>query len=232
MERVTKQGASLSALAALGLAVAMMPSPAWADIMSFTYSDLNGSFSTGTNNFTAVNQGITDGDVTRLEGPPMTANFDYLNAGIGSSSFTLDLDVSAITAATASSTGTLVITDVDGDQWTADVSGNWVNVAGSANLNGILSNVQPLSTGDGVFEGTTGAFSMAFATPMPYFGNIITLVFGGWFSDGAGTPSNFSERNVLASGQVTSAIPSPSALLLGMVGLAVMVVRHRPRVTA
>lgn len=199
---------------------AICPSAAFADLLSFTFSELDGDFTAGPNIFTAASRSSSDGDVTRLDLGAQTASFDFSSVSIGSATFTMLMTVSNITATTADGVGTLSIADINGDKFTADITGTWDRVGGSASFSGLLSNVMPVLSGNGAFEGTTGSFSLIFTDPPPYGGNIITLAFGGWFTNGAGTPTSFSDKTTLASGAI--AVPSPTAAILGLVGLGLI----------
>src|SRR4029079_3008660 len=102
----TKRAASLFG------ALLLSAAPALADVASFTYSDLDGDFNSGTSTFTAINQSAllanpTSGDVTRLLAPVGTSAIFDFGSGFGSSAFNLSMSVSAITGTTASSSGTM-----------------------------------------------------------------------------------------------------------------------------
>ncbi len=217
------------------LAVAALVWPASSlasqDLLSFTFSDLDGDFvdsGGGAYVFTAADDSDTDGDVTRLASPAGDAFFAGTVADSGfpaSGSFTMELGVGAITTGGASSVGTLEIVDADGDVIAASVSGGWINVGGSANFVGLLSSVT-VTSDDGTFDGTdSGSFSTSFAAPQPYTGNVINLSFGEWFTDGGGTVLPFSDVTTLTSGAV---VPEPATLsLLAIGGLATLLRRRR-----
>ncbi len=210
----------LASLALVALAVATPVSKG--DMMSFTYSDLDGDFSHTTSIFTAVAQsGVlgtdTDGDVSRLISPVGTASFDFADAGIGSADFDITMTVSAITSTTASGSGTFTITDVDGDTISGLVSGAWTRVGSSASFSGLISGT--LFSSSGTFDGTTDSISTSWPSPPPYGGNLMTLAFGGWFSDSGGTPHTFTNKTTLSSGVI---VPAPGAFLLATVGVALV----------
>ncbi len=197
------------------------------DVLSFTYSDLDGSFDAASSVFTAVDDADTDGDVTRLIAPIGDVFFagTLADGGFGlSAAFDLSLTLSDITQLDADGVGMLTITDLTGDQITADVIGNWV-YNGSANFVGLLDNVAIIDqTGDGTFDGNGGSsFSLIF--PDELAGNTIALAFGAWFTDPAGAPQGFSGATTLASGAV---VPEPTTLaLMALAGLASVARRRR-----
>ena len=200
------------------------------DLFSFTYSDLDGDFDATTSLFTAADDGNTDGEVTRIFAPTGDAFFaGTLGAGEipGAASFLLQTELTNITPAGADivpGTGLLVIHDVDDGTITADVDGQWLNVGGSANFVGLLSNVA-ISSGDGTFDGTDGSsFSSVFPVPPPFEGNIINLTFGGWFL-GLQGPADFNDKTTLTSGVV---VPEPATLsLLALGGIACLARRRK-----
>jgi hypothetical protein len=198
-----------------------------AEIFSFTYSDLDGDFeATGpdTGLFTAVAQAAvflapTQGDVTRLVPTTGSVTFDFSDPAIGAAGFDLSVTTTAINGNTAIATGFLTITDIDGDTITSMIDGQWIRVGASANLIALLTDVELDNTSnDATFDGTDGApWSMNFAVPEPYEGNIITLAFQDWFTDLAGTVKDFNNSTTLASGVVTGntdpPVPEPATFL-------------------
>jgi|GEM_PF-2421876 len=206
------------------------------DLFSFTYSDLRGNFAItpGVNIgdlgvFTAADDGDTDGEVTRLVAPLGDAFFAG-TAGDGEipgfASFYLEtpLATADTNSATLNGLGVLEIRDVDDDLISADVSGGWTNIGGSAHFNGLITNVLIFSD-DGMFNGTDGSsISLNFPADPPFNGNIINLTFGGWFANEAG-PVEFREKTTLTSGVV---VPEPATLsLLALGGLACLIRRRK-----
>lgn len=199
------------------------------DLMSFGFTDLNGSFTSGSSLFTAVDDGNSEGDVSRLISP--TGDAFFVSGGPGGfpglAAFDLTMTVSAISPTLATvlpGAGSITMTDVNGDTFTGGVQGTWINVIGSGNFVGVLTNVAANNnSGDGMFNGNTGSFSLAFPPP-PFVGNILTLAFQDWFTDGSGALHDFRGSNTLAEGAV---IPEPASFALLLVGGLAAAVRRR-----
>lgn len=202
-----------------GFAVSTASTQAQTELLSFTYSDLTGAYDTSTSLFTASDDADSDGDVTRLI--PTTGDAFFGGPGVdpfgGSSAFSISMTVSGANGATASGAGTITLTDFNGDQYSGNLSGTWINVGGSANFVGVLTNILPNSvSGDGTFDGDDGSssFGLLFPTAGPYSGNVITLAFQNWFAPG-GTPQSFAGATTLASGAI---VPEPATLGLLLLG--------------
>ncbi|MCH8149061.1 MAG: hypothetical protein IH987_13945, partial [Planctomycetes bacterium] len=101
------------------------------ELFSFTYSDLNGSYDGTSMLFTAADDSITDGDVTRIISPGSTALFagTAVDGGFpGLASFHLETRITNINATTADLVaGSLQLHDLDGEVISADLSGSWTN---------------------------------------------------------------------------------------------------------
>ncbi len=204
------------------------------DLLSFTYSDLDGDFTASSQLFTAVDDGDSDGDVTRLIDPIGDAFFAATipDGGFpGLASFGISMivtDIDTETAVVAPGGGSLILSDMNGDEFTSLLEGTWYNVGGSANFTGLISDFLPINTsGDDTFDGTEGSsILMTFGDYDPPFqGNIITLAFGGWFTTPDGTVHDFSDATTLTDGVV---VPEPVSLsLLSLAGLAVLGRRRR-----
>lgn len=215
--------------------VAMFATSAFGeDILSFTYSDLDGDFSLvpriGSGGvFVATDDGDTDGDVTRkvdplgdalFAGNPGDAGFPNLG------SFDLVMDVVVTGPDSADGVGELTLTDLDGDVITGLVSGTWFRNE-SANFFGDWDKITFIDNGDpdGTFDGTTGSIVISdFVAGGPFRGNIINLVFQSWFADGQGAITPFSDASTFASGAI---VPEPVTLSLLALGGLGMVLRRR-----
>ncbi len=200
------------------------------DLFSFAYSDLDGDFDAASMVFTASDDGNTDGEITRLLAPLGDAFFagSAVDGAIpGPASFLLQTLITNVTPGTADlmpGGGLLQIRDNDDDLIQAVVTGQWTNVGGSANFNGLLENVLVFSD-DGTFDGPDGSsISIVFPADPPFEGNIINLTFGGWFLDVDQNPADFNDLSTLTNGVV---IPEPATLVLFALGGLALLVRSR-----
>ncbi len=196
-------------------AVALLAGGASAQLISFTYSDLTGSFSTGSSMYAATVSANSSGDVSRLDASPGTAEFDTGTFPHASADFMISMSVSSITATTAVGSGTVTINDADGDSIIANVDGNFNLLFGSVFFTGTLSNAFfGDESSDGTFDGVS---SGSFVNPVPagpYDGSIVEL----FFNPGSFFSADFSNQTTLVDGLL---IPAPGALaLLGLGGLA------------
>lgn len=189
-----------------------------APILSFGYTEVSGSFDSGASAFNAVavDSGAlsTAGDVSRLATPGSTANFD---AGfITRSAFAdvvLNMAITNIGAGMADGNGTLTLTDDDGDTFTADVSGQFIDGGtGFYFFTGLLSNA---SFAGASFDGTDGgSVDTDLPGDPPYDGALVQL-----FLDGAGGffTHDFDGISVQLDGEI---VPTPGSIaLLGLAGL-------------
>ena len=224
---------TICGVVAVGAVLAGASASFGADILSFTYSDLDGDFTATSGLFAAVDDADSDGDVTRLVSPVGDAFFAGTladNGFPGLASFNVTMTVTSATTDSAlvvPGAATITLSDVDADVFTGMVEGTWYNLGGSANFVGLISGFLPVNTsGDGTFDGTDGSsISMDFGEDLPFDGNIITLAFGTWFTDGSGTAHDFSDATTLASGAV---VPEPAMLsLMVLSGLAISMRRRR-----
>lgn len=211
--------AILAFTAVVGASLSAAQAQPATELLSFTYSDLTGSYDSMTSLFTASDDGNSDGDVTRLVSPTGTVYFNgtTMAGGFpGAAAFDISMTISGANAMTASGSGTITLTDVNGDQYSGNLSGTWINVTGSANFVGILTDIMPVDVSlDGTFDGNTGSFPLHFGTPPPYAGNVITLAFQRWFTTSGGAAQSFSNATTLASGVI---VPEPATLGLLLLG--------------
>ena len=208
-------------------ALALAAGAASADtILSWGFTDLNGSFSTDTSTFNAHADNTLDvsttGDVTRLADPGATADY---GAGFynpqGTADVQLTLSVDNIAGLTADGAGSFVITDADGDVLAGDiVDGQWVSPGfGVMFFNAHLEHVAfDQVSQDGLFNGPSGgSFDMDLPGEAPYEGAFIQLFIetdGGFFS------GDFSDISVQANGEI---IPTPGSMaMLGLGGLCAL----------
>ncbi|MDX2119327.1 MAG: PEP-CTERM sorting domain-containing protein [Planctomycetota bacterium] len=193
-------------------------------IASWGFTDLHASYNGTTGMMSAVagDNGLihTGGDVTRLAVPDATATYDTGFMSLdnrGQLDFRMNLSVTGKSGSLAFGAGSVTITDFNGDTLTADIFGLWIGGIGgpdSIHFNGGLSNVLFTNTsGDGMFNGSQGAFSMNF-DGQPLEGAVVnvTIASGAGFFD-----SDFREVSMQSSGEI---IPAPGSLaLLGLGGL-------------
>lgn len=217
------RAATLTVLALAGLAGAANAEV----VLSFGFTDLNGSYSSGSSTFTANadNNGLirTGGDVTRLQTPGAgtatyaTGFFGTVPAGLMNFQLSLNVTNKSVSGPfqLADGSGTFTITDKDGSTITGTIAGTWIGgigPAGSTQFNGLLSNVL-VTAADGTFDGLPGSFDGTFGQ-QPLEGALVNLLIqpaGGFFD------ADFTGVSTQASGEI---IPAPGAIaLLGLGGL-------------
>lgn len=204
-------------IAAAGIAATAAVANAQA-ILTFGFTDVDGSFTAADGSFAGASTATTSGDVTRLSAPGGTAVFDPGFAGVGAADFSFDIDVMITGAGTADGSGSFTITDVHGETLSGDLDGDFVELApGVIAFNGLLSGVEFNDvSGDGTFDGpTAGSFGTDLPGTAPYDGALVQL-----FLDGSGGffDADFTGISTQVSGVV---IPAPASLaLLGLGGLA------------
>lgn len=209
--------------------VGLAASAASADIASFGFTDLNGSFDVATMTFSAVAQtggeSSTAGDVTRFaEGGGNTANFDVGFFGGGSmADFQLSIVVSNVVGPMADGNGSFMIVDVDGDMIVGEVTGTWFAGAnGFVFMNGATEDVRFLASGNGSFDGPSGGGFDITALAGSYFGATSVLLRTprgvGFFN------ADFSEVSTQVDGLIA---PTPASVALAGVGLVLTGVRRR-----
>jgi hypothetical protein len=202
----------------LGVAGSALSTASAGAILTFGFTDLSGSFDTGSSVMRAVavdtEDFATSGDVTRLADPGATANFD---TGFVTRSANADVDLmmtlSSITAVTADASGSIVITDDDGDTITATLNGMFSTPgAGITFFTGFLSDV--VLTGEEFNGPDGGAFATDLPGQAPYEGAVVQLFInsGGGFFD-----ANFDNESIQLDGII---VPTPGSMaLMGLAGL-------------
>lgn len=198
-------------------ALALFAGGASAQLVSFTYSDLNGSFNSGTSMYTASADSDSSGDVTRGDGMPGTADFGTGTFPHVSADFDIAMTVSNITASTADGSGTLMIHDANGDSLSMNIDGVFSLNFGSVFFEGTLSNAFfGDESNDGSFDGVTGG-SFANPSPLgPLEGSVVEL----FFDPGSFFAADFSNQDTLVNG-LLNPVPAPGTFaLLGLGGLA------------
>jgi len=208
-------------IAAVALTALAGAAQADTTILSFTFSDLSGGYSTASGHFNALGVNVlplqSQGDVSRVNLPsPGSASFGTPGSAAGK--VNVDVLVSGILGNVATGNGTIVITDVDGDTLHADINGQFISNGLAVFFNGSLSNIGWTDNGvqDGLFNGPTGgAIPLSFApAPPPYLGAIVQLYIG---DTGNFFVHDFGGISTQVSGVV---VPAPSSIaLLGLGGL-------------
>ncbi len=194
-------------------------------IVTYTYSDLNGSYDAGASLFNAKADSLTSGDVTRLTGGGGTAEFNAGFYGFDSADYTLTIDVTNNNGSTADGKGSFSVTDANGDTITGLVEGTWYKGDfGTVFFNGQLSNVFINdNSGDAKFNGSSaGVFSTNFQGPIaPFEGALVQLFIS---SAGEFMTKDFSGVPTLVSAAI---IPAPGTIALALMGASVAFRRRR-----
>lgn len=211
---------------AVGMSVLGLASVAGAaPILSFGFTDLAGSFSTGSGVFNAQATDTasmsTSGDVTRLAGPFGTANFD--TGFVTASAFAdvnITMNVSIIDAVTASGVGSFTLTDDDGDTITGTINGTFRTPGyGITFFTGLLTNVTLTGT---TFNGTDGgSFDMDLPGNAPYPGAMVALYI---LNGNSFFGRDFRNVSVQVNGEIV-----PSAGSVALLGLGGLVASRRQR---
>ena len=205
----------------LGVGSAALPDTARAEpetIFTFGFQNVHGAYD-GNSTWTMAADANTMGAVARTVPVESAARFGPGTMG-ETADFTLTMNVSRINGARYGGSGSLVITDADGDTITGSLDGAWRRVRGrSASFEGVLSDVRFTGTGEGAtFDGTLGG-SVPMSFPglagQPFEGAVISLDAAGWFGFGFRA---FRDEDAVVSAIVHAVIPAPSAVLLGLMG--------------
>ena len=190
-------------------------------VSTFGFTDLNASWDGQTFHALSLGSLPTGGDVTDHTVAPSSATFESGLIGVQNfAAVNFRMDLSNITANSADATsGRIVIRDYDGDVLSGSFEGTWSYQFGFGFFDGYISSASYNDAGDGLFEGTSGAW----ATPDgQYIGAISFLVeMPEWFSDAA----SIDLLNASADGMLVT--PSPSSL--AMLGLGGLVASRRRR---
>ncbi len=190
-------------------------------VLTLTYHDLNGSYtqsSPGVGAFTAVAAGSeAAGEVSRVDTNPGNASFEVgFEVDPNPADFQLSLSVSTIAPGVATGSGSMILTDADGDTIAANLSGAWIydSVNGFIFFNGAVSSVVVTDNGvqDDLFDGTQfGNFQLSGMDLTD--GALTQIVFGA----GSFFTTDFANA---ATGVTAQIVPAPGALaLLGLGGL-------------
>jgi len=194
-------------------------------IATYSYTDLDGAFdgSTFTADGASNNDLASTGDVSLLVGSKGTAEFTTGFAGLAPADVAITMDISNVTATTATGVGSVILTDTDGDTISAAFSGEWniINPFGFMFFSGSSSDYAFTDNGqlDGRFNGTLGSFAIS---------NLLNQFYDGAISLLLQTPGGFA---TVFDGVSTQAdgllVPTPGVLAIAGVGLAGMARRRR-----
>jgi hypothetical protein len=207
--------------------------PAFADMFDFDVTDLNMTYDGSTLNASLDKSFFNGGDVilNRLDAPIETVVLE--NTGpypgtetLGDFSFSMNIQNIDNTAHTATGTGTFILTDIDGDTITGDISGNWALIGGYTTFSGSLTNVQWTSD-DGFFNGDSGsddaAVPLDLVTLPPWDGQTVDMMINheAWM-----LYTTWGER-IKPGDLAVVIVPVPAAVLLGILGLGAVGVKLR-----
>ncbi len=203
-------------------------------LVTFDYDDLMGDFNATSLLFTATDNADSFGNATRIVSPGGDAIFEGLsgsNGFLGMAAFDLAMTISNLTTTSADASGTIMLTDVQGDSFSGNLQGTWTkNILGSGSFSGVLSNVIPSNpSADGSFDGSSGpGLSMTFLDSPPFSGAVFVLDLeaGNWFTDGAGASQGFSTALTRTQGVI---VPEPATLAFLALGGLIAGCRYRRR---
>lgn len=198
-------------------------------VASYTYDSLSGSYVmaspvAGVFSATATSGGLlnTVGDFNRLLPATQNASFPAgFVADANPANISMTVNVTVIGLNQALGTGTLTITDIDGDQFTTGLSGIWTRTIVGVNFNAAMVNPTFVDNGaqDGTFDGYSGGWSMDFGQDALTGASVALVISSSGFFN-----TSFVDRPVGVSGQI---LPTPGALALGLAGTAAALRRRR-----
>ncbi len=223
--------AAAALLVLSGTALAQTGSPA---VVTFTYTDLNGSYvgtpagGTFTARASSISPLVSSGTVSRILPAANIAVFNtgFESAAGSSADAVFSISVFNKTAFTAQGAGQMTLTDFDGDQIIAAIDGTWVTTFGGRTFfNGNLRQVTFVNnSGFNRFNATAidPGFDMFFFNNGALTGALVQLQIIraglGFFN----TP--FTNNAVQTSGQI---VPTPGAMAL--VGIGGLIAARRRR---
>jgi len=205
------------------MTICMSSAPALADMFDFEAS-LAMTFDGSTLNASLYDFGVVT--LNYLDAPIETVEVGLGILTTGDFSLTMAIDNIDNTAQTATGTGAFTITDIDGDTITGNMSGNWALIGGYTTFSGDMANVQ-WTTDDGFFNGDDGSDDAAVAldliTSPPWEGQVVGLTI-----DSVPAWMLYTSWPSAKPGSAVGAIvPTPAAVLLGILGLSAVGIKLR-----
>ena len=208
------------AIAALTLAAGT--AAAQSTLATFDFDDMDASYDASLMRFTATSVAQTEGEVEDFT-TSQTAVFGAGFVSGPSADFTWYTDLSNITSTTADGVGSFTITDFDGDTITGDIAGTWTSIntggVGFAFLASSITNVQfDSSSGDGMFEGTSGQFA-----------NLSGSLAGAFSAFIGPGPSQIFQKSFVGVSASAQGVILPTPAATGLLGLGGLVMLRRRR---
>lgn len=209
-------------------ALCMSSAPVFADLFDVSVDRIDMTFD-GTTFNAWLNKPYGSVTLNRIEAPIETVELEYVHVGgtatLGDFSLWMDLD--NFTATTATATGEFTLTDIDGDTITGDITGNWGLIGGYTHFSGEMSDIQWTSD-DGFFNGNDGsddnAVPLDLITLPPWEGNIIDLTIN--YHEAWMLYTDWGGKTKIGTIDA-SVVPTPAAVLLGILGLGVVGIKLR-----
>ena len=199
--------------AVVGLAASATVANAQA-ILTFGFTDVDGSFSVSDGIFAGRSVAATSGDVSRVVAPAGTADFNPGFAG-GTADFSFDIDVMLMGGGVAEGSGAFTIIDAQGETLTGDINGEFSMLGSFIAFRGLLTGVEFNDvSGDATFDGPSGG---SFGTDLPG-----VPPFTGAFVELFITDAGFFDRDFsgVTTQVIAEIVPAPATLaLLGLGGL-------------
>lgn|GEM_PF-350515 len=210
-------------------------------ILTFGYTDLDGDYAgnamnptgPGFNGSFTANASSTgplhsSGDVSRLIPTAGQADFatDFVARSVANAQFNISVENKDNMIGLADGNGTFTLTDIDGDSFTGNINGFWVQgTAGRTFFNGDLSNVVFNDNGaqDGLFNGEGNSFAGFLGFPGIFEGALVQVFIrtGVGFFD-----SSFANAPTNSEGIL---VPTPGVAALAGLGLLSASRRRRTR---
>jgi len=190
-------------------------------LFDFAFNSMSSSYDAGSSFFSSMavagDELDTSGNVRRLAEPQGTARYSpgFASDGGSLADVVVTMDIAELQTASTVGTGTLLVSDDDGDLLSADISGRWEESGLGLFFNGSMTNVMFTDTDglDGTFDGPDGGSFSYDEDGGPFEGALVLLQ----LSDGdVDFDDSFADVAADVSGQV---VPTPGTLALAGIGL-------------